>query len=175
VVQNTAGDHPAVGYVEPMSDETTDPQDMAEALDSDKVGTPDDVEVEPEYPFDELLGADEYGTTPAEEQIGEPLSERIDREEPDPLVTELDHAAGPGTDDLADVERVGGNDVFGADGAIDGDDVGRLIESQDEDVDVLVDTEADAVARSAEQGDLSAEEMAVHLVDGPPGDPAADT
>ncbi len=55
-------------------------QNLSEELDDDKVGA--------EYPPEEPLGVDEYGTTPAEEAWDEPLEERIAREEPDVLVPE---------------------------------------------------------------------------------------
>jgi hypothetical protein len=53
-----------------------DEQDLAEALDDDKL---DDEEFAPERP----LGVEDYGTTAAEEEAGEPLAEAIRREEPD--------------------------------------------------------------------------------------------
>jgi hypothetical protein len=71
-----------------------DEQDQAEALDVDKMpGDTDDPEGDLLYPPDELLGADEYGTTPQEERFDEPLSERVARERPDPLAQELDRRA----------------------------------------------------------------------------------
>ena len=69
----------------------SDAQDRAEALDSDRLpGDHDDPDIEPEYPLDELIGAEDYGLTSAEEEIDEPLAERIARESPDPLVVELE-------------------------------------------------------------------------------------
>ncbi len=66
-----------------------DPQDLAEALDGDELpGDPDDPDTS--YPLEELLGADEYGLTAAEEEVDEPLEERVAREVPDPLAVELD-------------------------------------------------------------------------------------
>src|SRR5947199_209332 len=52
-----------------------DEQDLAEQLDEDKV--------DGEYPPDRPLGVDTYGTTAAEERVGEPLVEAMAREEPD--------------------------------------------------------------------------------------------
>jgi hypothetical protein len=52
-----------------------DPQDQAEALDDDELGG--------DYPPEEPLGVEEYGTTPAEERYDEPLDERVLREEPE--------------------------------------------------------------------------------------------
>src|SRR4051812_13340454 len=78
--------HRALGRATRMSD-SSDPQDLAEALDSDKLpGDHDDPDVEPEYPLDVPIGVDEYGLTSAEEQFDEPLEERVRRESPDPLV-----------------------------------------------------------------------------------------
>lgn len=173
-----------------MSTDADDPQDMAEALDSDKVGTPDDVDVEPEYPFDELLGADAYGTRPSEEQVGEPLEERVEHESPDPLVEELDRAEERAQADAAgnsvaaeldDLELELDDDALAAidrieplvpDDPTELDDdpdaeAGRLVEpGTDEDISGL-DTEAESVARAYEESDLSAEESAVHLTDEP--------
>ncbi len=78
-----------------MSETSNDEQDMAEALDSDHLGTPDDPDVEPDFPAEEPLGVDEYGLTAAEEQVGEPLDERVARETPDPLLQELDGSGSP--------------------------------------------------------------------------------
>jgi hypothetical protein len=52
-------------------------QNRAEGLDEDKIGG--------DFPPEEPLGADEYGTTAAEERWDEPLEERIAREQPDVL------------------------------------------------------------------------------------------
>lgn len=48
---------------------------QSEALDDDKIGG--------EYPPDEPLGVEDYGTTPAEERWDEPIDERIEREVPE--------------------------------------------------------------------------------------------
>ena len=78
-----------------------DAQDMAEALDVDKID--DDRAGEDElddYPPDRPLAVDDYGVTEAEEAIDEPLEERVRREEPDPLVIELERRASlPENDD----------------------------------------------------------------------------
>ena len=55
----------------------TDDQTEAEALDDDELS-----EV---YPPDHLLGADEYGTTAAEERVNEPIEQQVLRELPDHL------------------------------------------------------------------------------------------
>ncbi len=54
---------------------TNDAPDPSEALDSDKLGD--------EFPPERPVGVDQYGTTTAEARIGEPIDERVDREEPD--------------------------------------------------------------------------------------------
>ncbi len=144
------------------NDPTTagDPQDMAEALDSDKLGTPDDPDVEPGFPPDRLSGANQYGTSAAEEQIPEPLAERVLRERPEPLADELDDAAEAQVDP---VELAGADGLLGdpPDGV-----VGRLVEPDAEDVS-WVDDEATSVARGVSQKDLSAEELAVHRTESP--------
>ena len=85
-----------------MSDTSNDEQDRAEALDSDQFGTSDDPDIEPSNPPDAPRGVEEYGLTAAEEQVGEPLEVRVAREEPDPLVAELDGAAPVRQDPTAD-------------------------------------------------------------------------
>lgn len=66
-----------------------DEQDQAEALDESELGLDEfsqdlNDRALDDYPPDELQGADEYGTTPQEERIDEPLAEREWRYEPDP-------------------------------------------------------------------------------------------
>ncbi len=82
-----------------------DEQDQAEALDEseivlDEFGQDLNNEAMDDYPPDELQGADEYGTTPQEERIDEPLAERELRYEP-----EAGAVAGSGeTGDLDELE-----------------------------------------------------------------------
>lgn len=45
----------------------------------------DDTTGDVPYPPDRLQGAEAYGTTPVEEAAGEPLAERVAREEPDEI------------------------------------------------------------------------------------------
>lgn len=73
----------------------SDEQSQAEQYDESKISTdPLDQEQDvADYPPDELQGADEYGTTSEEERYDEPLSERLEREEPDPLVDALEAEA----------------------------------------------------------------------------------
>ena len=51
--------------------------DVSELLDEDALPT--------EYPPERPLGVNEYGTTPQEERVDEPLEERVLREEPEEL------------------------------------------------------------------------------------------
>ncbi|WCO66773.1 hypothetical protein PO878_19975 [Iamia majanohamensis] len=57
---------------------------------SDQPGEPldDDRTSGAPYPPEHPLGADAYGTTAAEEAAGEPLTERVSREEPDEVPPE---------------------------------------------------------------------------------------
>lgn len=168
-----------------MSNDSDDPQDVAEALDSDKIGTPDDADIEPDYPLDVLLGADEYGITAAEEQIDEPLEERVRRESPEPLASELDRSDEADVADvtagIAELELDLDDDTLGAIDAIEpltadevgappsGDEpVGRLVEPGVDDDVRGVDDEAESVAMAYDEADLSAEEAAVHVTDAPP-------
>ena len=48
---------------------------MSELLDEDALP--------PEYPLDRPIGVNQYGTTPQEERVDEPLEERVLREEPE--------------------------------------------------------------------------------------------
>ena len=52
-----------------------DEDEQSEILDDDRLGG--------DYPPDEPLGVDEYGLTAAEQQVDEPLDERVRREEPE--------------------------------------------------------------------------------------------
>lgn len=52
-----------------------DEQDEAEGLDDDRIRG--------DYPPEHTLGAEDYGTTAAEERIDEPLEEKAAREEPE--------------------------------------------------------------------------------------------
>lgn len=167
--------------------DTGDPQDVAEALDADKVadqdGGPDlDQEVEPDYPPDTPLGADDYGVTPAEEEAGEPLAERERRYEPDPLAREQDRSATSPVDEalqhvddaLDDDVRIELEHLTDPEPVLPGDDdaaVGRLVDPT-ADATGAPDDEADAVADAVEADDLSAEEAAVRVTEDPPmGDP----
>ena len=58
-------------------------QDRAEQLDDDKMAITDSPVEELQYPPEEPMGVEAYGTTAAEEQVDEPLDERVAREEPE--------------------------------------------------------------------------------------------
>jgi hypothetical protein len=173
-----------------MSDmsEPGDPQDQAEALDTDKVpGGYDDPLIEPEYPLDELMGADDYGVTAAEERVDEPLEERLERESPDPLAEELDARVAeedrhdrPGSLETAldtveadfDQETLDAvnhlQTPVGMDVPSEEEPVGRIYESSlTDDVTSFIDEEAEAVGSAAEADDLSAEEAAMHTTADP--------
>jgi hypothetical protein len=164
-----------------------DDQYTAEITDSEILSDDsDDSEGALDYPPDRFQGVNQYGTTPQEERVDEPLDERISRDTPDPL-DEIDE---PTPEQLAALERESLEDAAATDLAIQdrgtgessGDDdtalddlddeepVGRLVEPGAEDDGVYFeDEEADLVAHSVgEQRDLSAEEAAVHLTGDPP-------
>ncbi|HUP84045.1 MAG TPA: hypothetical protein VM143_00125 [Acidimicrobiales bacterium] len=95
-------------------------------------------------PRDHPQGVEEFGITAAEQRAGEPLADRVLREEPD-----FDE----------------GTVAQAADDAI----VGQLVEPGGEDVDAI-DDEKDAIAAAIGADDevaLSAEESAMHITDSP--------
>ncbi len=101
---------------------------------------------EPGLPADDgYVGADEFGTTPEEEREGEPLSARLEREEPDP-------AQDPGR--VHTPEEVGDPDRDLP--------AGQLVEP---DHGIHSDTESDLVASNVENplDDAPAEEAAVRI------------
>ncbi len=111
-------------------------------------------------PGDQPVGADEFGTTAAEERMDEPLAVRVQREEPDVV-------AGGG--DLREPGDLGGDLIGGGPGDDLGgelvDDVGvsaRIVAPDDG----LIDEEADVVGQEAhgDTGALSAEESAMHVI-----------
>ncbi len=102
-----------------------------------------------EPPRDTALAVDDFGTTEREMAQGEPLDERLDREQPDVL------GLVDGPADESD----------GADTPFDeraGQGVGRLVEP---DEGARTDTETDLVAEDAgtDLGGYSAEESAMHV------------
>lgn len=64
-----------------------DEQERAESLDDDKLAR--------DYPPDEPVASDDYGTTGAEQEWDEPLEERVAREEPDKPATSDEDVAVP--------------------------------------------------------------------------------
>ena len=124
--------------------------DQSEALDDDKLAG--------EFPPDEPVGVDEYGITPAEQRIDEPIDERVLREQPEATGTGQDDVAGRlvapdegnGPDDEAAAVASATGD--GERGGLSVDDIG----SGDS-------TTRDTATERAT--DLSAEESAVHVVD----------
>ena len=108
-----------------------------------------DTEATMEPPHDTALAVDEWGTTAAEQAEGEPLTARLDREEPDVLdAVDLPADESEGADTPFD-ERAGQG-------------VGRLVEA---DEGARSDTQADLVAGDVgtDLGGYSAEESAMHL------------
>jgi len=102
-----------------------------------------------EPPHDTALAVDDYGTTVAEQRAGEPISVRVEREEPDVLAAvDLPADESPNADTPFS-ERAGQG-------------IGRLVEP---DEGARTDTEADMVATDAgtDLGGYSAEEAAMHL------------
>lgn len=131
---------------------TTSMEDLSEVLDEDKLGG--------DYPPDEPVGAFEYGVTPMEQRVQEPIHERVEREVPEPMPEDEPDVdvgavgrlvapdAGTGVDDEAqaladDVDRIAGDDL----------PVGDVGSGDTTTYDVVTER----------SGDLSAEEAAVHL------------
>ncbi|MFC0505462.1 DUF5709 domain-containing protein [Micromonospora costi] len=124
--------------------------DASDTLDDDRVADPLDTGI---AAGDRWVGADRFGTTPAEERAGESLEQLLAEEEPD-----IDPYAEP-VDDEDELTRRGYEVETRA---------GRLV-AYDEGLGE--DEEADSVAWDAgiDAGGASAEEAAVHLVDDPFG------
>lgn len=130
---------------------TDDPQDRAEALDDDRLND--------EFPPEEPLGVEEYGTTPAEERYDEPHDERVLREEPDfgegaagdaepPVLVDPDSVEGIPDDGSAVTDA-----VESGTGALDeGDPMGGDPTLRD--------------VATEREGPMPAEEAAVHIVEG---------
>jgi hypothetical protein len=114
----------------------TDDANLSELLDDDKLPE--------EYPPERLLGADSYGVTAAEEEIDEPIEERLRREEPD-----------FGSDDFPPLDQP----------------VGRLVAPDaggfDDEADAVA-SEGFGAGEGEGEGDLSAEEAAMHITADPP-------
>jgi hypothetical protein len=129
---------------------------------------------------DRPLGADRFGTTPAEQQEGESLDQRLAEELPDvgehdpidDIVAEHPEEFPMPAEEAEETDETVLADTFGDVGDVgdDGDDggrmAGRLVEP---DEGAHEDTEKDAVARAVgrDGGDLSAEELAVRVEEQP--------
>ena len=102
-----------------------------------------------EPPHDTALAVGDYGTTVAEQAAGEPVSVRVEREEPDVLAAIDTPADESPSADTPFSERAGQG-------------IGRLVEP---DEGARTDTEKDMVATDAgtDLGGYSAEEAAMHL------------
>ena len=138
----------------------TDDANLSELLDDDKLP--------PNYPPDEPLGVDQYGVTPAEEEVDEPLAERVAREEPDLLPDEDESEYGAPVGVLVEPDQ----------GVIDRDleadavamEAGRPpgdLPIDPDDIAFGDDTLRD-VAQERENPELSAEEAAMHVTAPPP-------
>ena len=118
----------------------SDPQDRAEAYDSDVVHDADDHAGDdvgddlPSFPPDRPLGVNTVGVTPVEEDGGESFAERTFREVPE----DLDLA-----EDLDDVDA----------------EVGQLVDPAA----ASFDDEAELIAEAEPGAVLSAEEAAMHI------------
>ena len=124
-----------------------DPEDGAKRITGD---TQEEIAVPAERP----IAVDDYGTTPLEESLGEPLDGRLAREEPDLL----QRAATTDADESPDADQPYPEDHE--------ERVGRIVET---DEGAREDTEPDAVAYDVgtDQGGFSAEERAMHIVPDP--------
>lgn len=114
-------------------------------VDDNKAELLDDDVVTTDYPPERPLGADER-LTPSEEQVDEPLSTRVLREEPDVGETREEHLGtlvAPGGDQGVDTE---------------GDEVATEARGP----------EGNEVTTQDREGARPAEEEAVHLTDPPP-------
>jgi len=120
-----------------------------ERFDDDKIGG--------DYPPDRPLGANEFGTTPAEQAVGEPLAERVAREEPDVLVPEDEPIELVAPDEGARPDTEGAEV---ATAALDG--LGPL-----SDDDPLAGDPSLRDVATEHEGAIPAEEAAVHIVDEP--------
>lgn len=138
----------------------SDDANLSELLDDDKLPA--------EYPPDEPLGVDEYGITAAEEEVDEPLAERVAREEPDLIPGEDDSDLGAPVGVLVEPDEGIVDRDFEADAVAreSGPPPGDLPLDAD-DIAFGDDTLRD-VAQEREGTELSAEEAAMHITAAPP-------
>lgn len=141
-------------------------------------GEPDEDALDAGYsPPDSARGSHAHGTTAEEQLEGESIDERIKQERPDPASA----AGAPDNESGLEGDRLGGDDPDGIDadddwlgGAEVGDErAGRLV-SPDEGAGDDLDDEAWGTDVGVDGGAASAEEAAVHLVDGDAGDEDGD-
>jgi hypothetical protein len=118
-----------------------DEQDAAEDLDEDALDLGDDPTGDLAFPPEHLRGANQYGLTAAEEMVGEPVSERSRREEPEQGYRTWSDRRAP---------------------------AGRLVEPGSIESGVPSDPDDDEfTAEAFDADDLSAEEAAVHIIENP--------
>lgn len=144
---------PDMGYTLGSKEATGDPQEGF-ALPGDVQTATEDVD---EVGTTGLIGPDEYGTTAREQFEGEPVSVRLDREEPDVLNDASVRGVGDEAADTTNpfpesVEREGPGH----------DRAGRIVQP---DEGARTDEEKDTVARDAgtDLGGFTAEEAAMHV------------
>lgn len=156
VMSDASNDQPTESAADAVSDAMfeygTDDRDVDDILDTEQaMGLDAEEELEDGYsPPDEPSGVEEFGTTIEEQMAGESLADREMRSHPDGWI----------------------------DPGVDTDRTDRLVDSQEGG---LVDVEADLIAREIArelegEGDLTAEEAAIHRIDPDPGlerDPGA--
>jgi hypothetical protein len=126
-----------------------DPQDEAEALDEEElIG-------EREYPPDRPLAVEDYGVTPAEERVPEPLDEFVKREVPDRI-----RPPRPEPPRLIEPETVDGLD-----------DESELVAESVEPLDVPLSDDDEFTGDESErdfatelEAPMSAEEAAIHII-----------
>lgn len=144
---------PDMGYTLGQKEVTGDPQEGF-ALPGDIQTDTGDVD---EVGAVGVIGPDEFGTTAREMHEGEPLTDRLAREEPDVLNDESVRGFGDEASDASNPYPEGA--PFEGPGQ---DLAGRLVEP---DEGARADTETDAVARDAgdDLAGFTAEEAAMHI------------
>jgi hypothetical protein len=130
-----------------MADPDENDDDVFEQLDDSD--TLDDPRTSPADPLDEGVspneqpwGTDAWGTTPREEETGQPLAGRLRREDPDTWAPDED---GDGIGDTSDTDGEPWDDEVGE------RRTGRLVLGDDGDDGFAVDTGLDGAGASAEE------------------------
>ena len=141
-----------------MTNRLPDPSD---AFEDEGLASPDpanapkvitgDAQDDMPVPGDKPVAVNDFGTTAWEEQHGEPLDQRLQREEPD-----LDGTTAPDTSDEADMPYPADRE----------ERVGRIVET---DEGAREDDEATVIATDVgtDLGGFTAEERAMHIEPGP--------